>query len=699
MALLLMSVPLGFLQSIGAPAPAVEPASYEITVVGAGASMYPSFSEDVERYAITTTDATDGTVTVSVSTTDPSVTVRVNGRAAPGGTRTLSGLEAGDEIAVFVTHDGATETYALVYLPTGFPTLRRDVSAGNQDTPSPGMVMLTLALWVQPSPFFEAAVDANGVPVYVASQQSSLDLKRLPDGHYSAARGAGGGGGSDIVELDEQFRELARYRTVGLVNTDGHDAILLPDGSRYLLAYEPNASTGKTDTVIQHVGADGQVLFEWNSEDHVDITAESMVPSTDPDYAHVNSIQVMSDGDLLVSFRHLSSVFKIARSAHDGFDEGDVVWRLGGRASDFTFVDTQGAADGGPCAQHTATELDNGDIMVFDNGAWSPNPLCVDPADPSGPPVARPLSRVAAWSPDVSTGVATMVKDIHMGNRFALFAGSAQPLASDNIVIGWASSTDAVASEVDAEGNLLWELAAEGSPKYFTYRAFKADVPDHQAPQVSVDFPLTGAVFAQGAVVEPSVDCTDKGGSSLRTCATSTLDTSTPGTHTFTVVATDGAGNQTSVDRAYTVLANAQPAPAPSAPVVRPDALIRKSGSAAFRGDGIYGVRIGQRVTSTLRRDTDVSTAVVRIQNDGDTPDRFTVRKRVTTGSFSVRLRLADGRRTSPLLGPGDSWTLRVRVFRSSKTEPGDRVTTRIVARSLTDTGRVDTVWFRVRAR
>ena len=201
------------------------------------------------------------------------------------------------------------------------------------------------------------------------------------------------------MELDEQFREVARFRTVGLVNTDGHDSILLPDGSRYLLAYEPNASTGKIDAVIQQVGADGQVLFEWNSKDHVDIAAESMVPSTDPDYAHVNSIQVMSDGDLLVSFRHLSSVFKIARIAHDGFAEGAVVWKLGGRASDFTFVDTEGAADGGPCAQHTATELGNGDIMVFDNGAWVPNPLCVDPADPTGPPVARQFSRVAVGRP------------------------------------------------------------------------------------------------------------------------------------------------------------------------------------------------------------------------------------------------------------------------------------------------------------
>ena len=156
-----------------------------------------------------------------------------------------------------------------------------------------------------------------------------------------------------------------------------------------------------------------------------------------------------------------------------------------------------------------------------------------------------------------------MVKDIQMGNRFTLFAGSAQSLANGNTVIGWAASTDAVASEVDADGNLLWELVAEGSPRYFTYRAFKTEVPDHQAPRVSVAVPAEGAVFAQGAVVEPSVACTDRGGATLRTCASSTVDTSTPGTHTFTVVASDGVGNQTSVQRTYAVLSPAPTQPPP----------------------------------------------------------------------------------------------------------------------------------------
>ena len=49
--------------------------------------------------------------------------------------------------------------------------------------------------------------------------------------------------------------------------------------------------------------------------------------------------------------------------------------------------------------------------------------------------------------------------------------------------------------------------------------------------------------------------CADEGGSGLASCTGDVpdgdaLDTSTPGTHDFTVVARDGAGNETTVTHA-----------------------------------------------------------------------------------------------------------------------------------------------------
>jgi hypothetical protein len=686
-----ISLLLVWLSAVSLPvgaASAADPVIHDIDVTGTGVSMYPAFARDIERYGVTTTTATGGTLTVTASTTDPAGAVLINGRPAPGGTRTLTGMEPGDEVAVFITDADGTATYSLIYLPAGFPMLSRDTSGTSADTPSPGHVMLTLGLWTQPSSFYETAVDGNGVPAFVQEVTNSMDLKRQPNGNYSVARGTGTASGADIVELDEQFREVGRYRTVGLTHTDGHDAILLPDGSRYLLAYEPNTTSGKADAIIQHVGADGGVLFEWNSKDHVDIAAETVV-GDNADYAHVNSIEVMDDGDLLVSFRHFSSVFKIARFAHDGFAEGDVVWKLGGRASDFTFTDTEGQPDGGPCAQHTATELPNGNIMVFDNGAWNLNPLCIDPANPAGPPVDRVPTRIAEWSLDEATGVATMVRDHQVGNRYAIFAGSAQPLGNGNTVIGWASSTNAVASEIDEAGDVIWDLEAVGFPKYFTYRAFKTEVPDAVAPSVSVVTPADGATYVQGERVRASFDCTDLGGSSLRSCQATGIDTSTPGTRTVTVTGIDGAGNVTSVRRIYRVL------PA----VHQPDAMIRAAGTKAFRGRDTYGARPRQLVTSAARAVGRPKTSVVRVQNDGNVADRFSLRHTFRSKGFTVALRHVNRRRRSPVMKPGESWTFRVEVTRRPTAVRGDRVTVRLVSRSTRSLEDRDVVWFRVRAR
>ena len=179
------------------------------------------------------------------------------------------------------------------------------------------------------------------------------------------------------------------------------------------------------------------------------------------------------------------------------------------------------------------------------------------------------------------------------------------------------------------------------------------------------------------------------------------MDTSTPGARVYTVTATDGAGNLTTVQRSYVVLATA-PAPVPlpgPVPDLQPDAMIRKAGSQPFRGNDVYATRSGQRSKATLSRTGETTTAVVRVQNDGSVADRFTVRRHAPQGPFEVRLRLPKGAKTSPLLAPGESWTVRIRVTRTRAVDAGDVVQVRTVARSVTDAAQRDAVWLRVRAR
>ena len=440
--------------------------THTIVVSGAGVGMYPDFDPRVERFAITTGDDTGGALTVRAATSDPGGRILINGRPDADGVARLDGLVGGDEVSVIIEDAGGRTARSLVFLPARFPELTTVV---NEPGNTPGDVLLTLFGVGEGAgllPGFETAVDRLGVPRWirvVPVGQASLDLKPAGfGGHYTVSRStatSAGRQGSALVELDAQFRPVRTLETRGLVNTDGHDSILRADGSRILVAYEPNSVTGRVDSVIQETDAAGNVLHTWNSGDHVDPATETTSAPTTEDYAHINSIQLMDDGDILASFRNLSAVLKIAWSAHDGFLKGDVVWRLGGRQSDFRFVDDPYPS--GPCAQHTASQLANGHILIFDNGSsrlGETQSNCVDPDAPSGATVNRPQTRISEYVLDPEAGTASLTWQHLEPGRFAYFAGSAGRLPNEHTVIGWAAARQALASELDADGQKVWEL-------------------------------------------------------------------------------------------------------------------------------------------------------------------------------------------------------------------------------------------------
>jgi arylsulfotransferase ASST len=711
----LLAVPAG-----ADPAPSVA-----VSVSGTGVGMYPDFDPAISRYGVTSTAATDGAVTVTV-TVGPTATVRIDGRPATDGTRRLTGLGEGDEISVLVDDGGSTTAYSLVYLPAGFPALATDTSLPTQDA-VPGKVLLTLDLFAGTPQTFETAVDANGVPVYVHSTTNSLDLKPIGGGHYSVSRATTpAAAGYDIVELDDQFAEVARHHTVApVVNTDSHDSVILPDGSTWLISYErrsdqpgwdPDADPAQPDwqdAIIQHVGAAGQELFRWSTGDHMDPEQETIYPVHpfgtgvfDQDYAHINSIQVVDDGKaVLASFRHLNSVFKIAVTAYDGHQPGDVIWKLGGRDSSFTYVDDQGDPVGGPCLQHTAYEVEDGHVLTFDNGSWAFDSLCTNTADPAGPTTARTPTRIAEW--ELTGNIAKLVWSYTRPDYYAIFAGSAGRLPGGNTLIGWASEKKSVASEVDSAGQLVWDLRdpvadrlpdVAGDQHYFSYRAFKADVPDTQDPEVTVDVPAEAAVVGQGDVLTPSAGCTDRGGSTLRTCSVPAIDTAAPGAHAYAVTATDGAGNTTTVTRHYTVVApTPAPGPTPTLTPGRPDVAARATGT-PYVGVSRYDWTGKHVVRVQLPRRGSQRVALVRVTNRGQQPARFELTRSPSSRRFHASLSAPGSARRSPVLAPGRSWTVRVLLTRTAAARPGDTRDFLFRVRSTTSPALRDAVVVRARA-
>ena len=143
-----------------------------------------------------------------------------------------------------------------------------------------------------------------------------------------------------------------------------------------------------------------------------------------------------------------------------------------------------------------------------------------------------------------------------------------------------------------------------------SHAVFVLDVTtDTTDPTVTIVTPPTGAVYAQNQVVNAGFSCADTvGGTGIASCVGTVangqaVNTATLGPKTFTVTATDGAGNTRVLNRTYTVAA------------VRPDARIRR-GIRPLAGNDIYNTTgAGQTRTGSAARGHSV-TYYASIQND-----------------------------------------------------------------------------------
>jgi hypothetical protein len=224
------------------------------------------------------------------------------------------------------------------------------------------------------------------------------------------------------------------------------------------------------DWIIQEIDlATNKVIWEWHALGHVplrDSYAGCCGVSRPWDYFHLNSIQQLRSGRILISARHTWAIYSIEKKS------GKIAWELGGKHPSFRM---------GPGTrfyfQHDATLWGGGLLTVFDDGS-----------SPQKEPQSRAL-------------------EIHLGNHQATLIhafthkppvvanneGSMQLLPNHNVFVGWGAGNP---SNPRAPAHYFSEYTPSGRQIFSdgfkrpieSYRAYRLPWTGHPhwAPKIAV---------------------------------------------------------------------------------------------------------------------------------------------------------------------------------------------------------------------
>jgi hypothetical protein len=334
---------------------------------------------------------------------------------------------------------GDTLTLRTGSLPGDLP----HYAAGGPD-PSPGYIVFAAGN-------YGIVIDNTGRVVWYHRFEhgAGLSFAAQSTGHYVARPLAADP--ADVpswVELDPLGNVTRALPCARALVSRPHDVIVRPDRSYWLMCDDTRtedlsgmggvANARVSGTAIQHVAADGSLIFSWTPFDHFDIA--DVPPAgragATVNWTHGNALDLDAQGNVLVSFRNLSEITKI------DVRTGEVLWRLGGVRNQASFANTAPPAF---ARQHGLRLTDAGQLLLLDNSG--------DSLD----------SRAELYEYDPEQGTARLVASY--GSTPAVSAqlgGSVQSLPGGRTLVSF--GTAGRVEEYDASGNVTWRI--EGAAGY-----------------------------------------------------------------------------------------------------------------------------------------------------------------------------------------------------------------------------------------
>ena len=309
-------------------------------------------------------------------------------------------------------------------------------------------------IWFHALPAGEAATDFRtqtyqGRPVLTWFQGSGLS-------------------GTDYI-YDDRYRQIAEVRAGHGYLTDFHEFLITPWNTALILADAVGTANLTSmggpadqkvfDGIVQEIDIrTGQVLFQWNSADHVpyrDSHNPRPASAAAPwDWFHINAVHLDTDGNLLINSRFTWTTYKV------NLHTGKIIWELGGKQSTFKLKAAPGqvldSAGEIFAYQHDPEAIGNGEYTFFDD-------------ESDGSTTLLPHSRVVTVKLDLTTRVATLVKSVDQPEGLVATAeGNAQTTRNGDLFVGWGALP--YISEFSPSGHLLFN--AELPAGISTYRAY-----------------------------------------------------------------------------------------------------------------------------------------------------------------------------------------------------------------------------------
>jgi hypothetical protein len=191
--------------------------------------------------------------------------------------------------------------------------------------------------------------------------------------YWQGYTNSGYGAGEDVI-LNHHYQTIATVNAGNGYQADLHEFQILPNGEALITAYAkvPNVDLRSVggpksgillDSIIQEINiATGHVDWEWHAYGHVRLwetyagKPQANLNANPYDFFHINSIQMLPNGNLLVAARHTWTVYEI------NMKNGKIPYNFGGKNSTFRF--------GGGANyewEHDATIQRDGTMTVFDD--------------------------------------------------------------------------------------------------------------------------------------------------------------------------------------------------------------------------------------------------------------------------------------------------------------------------------------------